>query len=219
MSRGQPCAELPGHVERFLGGQSADAAQERLECLPVHELHRDVPPAVGLADVVHAAHVGVGDRPSQPHLGDQPLHEVSAPRTACNQLERNRLSELEVFSAIDLTHRSASEQADDAVAGGEDLAGRKPRIVQWPMLRQPGAARERTAAGHRCRERGWSGRCVSAVARHAGFLLAKPLDLPLAFRGHSGPPYRLLRRERRRQRRTRISCDVAILRTRSTVEL
>jgi len=58
------------------------------------------------------------------------------------QLQRDALAELEVVGAVDLTGGAAAQQADDAVAGGEDVAGWKPRILEGVDV--GGAGRGRT---------------------------------------------------------------------------
>ena len=50
-------AELPRDLHRLVMRQATDAAQQRGQILAVHVLHRQEPPAAGLAKVVEAAHV------------------------------------------------------------------------------------------------------------------------------------------------------------------
>src|SRR5207247_1796402 len=69
----EPGADLVGDHQGLVGGQPADASQQRSGVLPVDELHRQGVDAVGLDDVVHAAHVHVRDLARQPYLGDQRL--------------------------------------------------------------------------------------------------------------------------------------------------
>ena len=59
-------AQLPCQLERLVRWQPADAPQQRREILAVDVLHREEVLAVGFADVVHAAHVRMGDLPRQP---------------------------------------------------------------------------------------------------------------------------------------------------------
>jgi hypothetical protein len=47
------------------------------------------------------------------------------------QLQRDALAELEVVGAVDLAGGAAAEEADDAIAVGEEAAGRKPRVLEW----------------------------------------------------------------------------------------
>ena len=44
------------------------------------------------------------------------------------ELQRDRLAELQVVGAVDLAHAAAAEQADDAVAAGEQGAGREAPV-------------------------------------------------------------------------------------------
>ena len=58
--RGQPRAELPGHLHGLVLRQAADPAQQRREILAVDVLHRQEVLAVHLVHVVDPADVGVG---------------------------------------------------------------------------------------------------------------------------------------------------------------
>jgi hypothetical protein len=127
---GEAGAQLPRDVERLLPRQVADATEQRGERLAVHVLHRQVVQAIGVADVVDAADVGMRHAAREPHLAGEPRRRVLAVAgVRGQQLERDRLIEPQVVGAIYLAHRAASEQADDAVAAGEDVAGREPRLV------------------------------------------------------------------------------------------
>ncbi len=55
----QPGAQLSCDLERLVGGQAADAPEQRREILAVDVFHREEVPPVHLADVVHPAHVRV----------------------------------------------------------------------------------------------------------------------------------------------------------------
>ena len=68
MGGGESRAQLARDVGGFVFGESANPAQRAREVFPVDVLHREIQEAVGLADVVHAAHVGVGDLPRGAHL-------------------------------------------------------------------------------------------------------------------------------------------------------
>ena len=119
--RGEPGAELARDLERLVRRQPADAPQQRGEVLAVHVLHREEVLAVDLADVVDAADVGMRDLARDAHLGVEALEAVllrsESPR---QELQRDRLAELQVVGAVDLAHAAAAEQADDPVALGED---------------------------------------------------------------------------------------------------
>ena len=150
--RGQAGADLPRHLERALHREPADAAQQRAELLAVDVLHREEGVAVDLVDVVDAADVRMRHLPRHPHFAVQ-LHQ---PRGIVvdfrgQELERDRLRQLEIVGAIHLAHAAAAETPDDAVAAAEQGAGRKPPVVDGVRRREPAARRgpgfQRRAAG------------------------------------------------------------------------
>ena len=105
-------------------GSRPIALQQPGEILAVDVLHRQEDAAVGLADVVDAADVAVR------HLA-RDAHLVVELRERCGslgdgrrqELQRDRLAEREVVGAVDLAHAAAADQADDAVALGQQRAG------------------------------------------------------------------------------------------------
>ena len=60
MRGGEAGADLARGVERLVGGQSADAREQRGEVFAIHVLHRDEGHPFDLADVVNAADVRMG---------------------------------------------------------------------------------------------------------------------------------------------------------------
>ena len=94
--------------------------------------------AAGFADVVHAAHVRMGDLPREPNFLVEARQPVGAMGDLLRQeLESDGLAELQVVGAIDLAHAAAAQQADDAVAAGEHRAGNELRAVERVRRRQP----------------------------------------------------------------------------------
>ncbi len=72
-----------------------------------------------------------------PHLGVEALEAARRPRRASGQeLERDRLAELQVVGAVDLAHAAAAEQPDDAVALGEHGPGREIPPIRSIRRRQ-----------------------------------------------------------------------------------
>ena len=66
--------------------QAPDAAQERGQVLPVHELHREEGVALGLVDVPDAADGRVGDLTRHAHLAEEALEPVGvAAPSACGR--------------------------------------------------------------------------------------------------------------------------------------
>ena len=74
--RGEAGAELARDLERLVRRAGARCAQQRGEVLAVHVLHREEVLALDLADVVHAADVGVRDLPRDADLGVEALEAV-----------------------------------------------------------------------------------------------------------------------------------------------
>ncbi len=128
--RSQARADLPRHLERTLRREPADAAQQRAELLAVHVLHREKGVAVDLVDVVDTADVRMRHLAGHPHFAVQ-LHQAGgiAIDFRGQELERDRLRQLEIVGAIDLTHTAASQTPDDAVAAAEQGPGRKSAVV------------------------------------------------------------------------------------------
>ena len=117
----QPLGDLARHVERLVEREAPDAPEQRREVLSVHELHREEVLPLGLSDVPHAADGRVRHLARGAHLGVEPLDAVAVGLEGGRQeLERDRLLELEVVGAVDLAHPAAAQQAHDPVAIGED---------------------------------------------------------------------------------------------------
>ena len=117
---------LTRDVERLVPGQPPDPPQQRGEVLPVDELHRQEVLALGLADVPHAADGRMRDLAGHAHLAVQSLEPLGvAFERARQELERDGLLELQVVGPVDLAHPATAEQADDAVAAGQDRPRRE----------------------------------------------------------------------------------------------
>ena len=96
--------------------------------------------AVDFADVVDAADVRVRDLPRHADFGVE-LREPAgvAVDVGRQELQRDRLAELQVVGAVDLAHAAAAQAADDAVAAAEEGAGRKAAVVDRAGAREPSA--------------------------------------------------------------------------------
>ena len=121
-----PRADLPGDLDRLFLREAPDAAQQRRQILAVHVLHRQKRAAAGVADVVGAADVAMGDRARDADF----VVELRKARGIVNEmigekLERDCLSELEVVGPVDLAHAAAPQERDNAEAAGEDRTRRK----------------------------------------------------------------------------------------------
>jgi hypothetical protein len=86
-------------------------------------------PAVGVADVVDAAHVLVGNLAGETHFV---VELRQTPRIAFQgfpkELHRDRPFRLQVVGAIDLSPPALAEATDDPVALDEDRSGLEPPL-------------------------------------------------------------------------------------------
>jgi orotate phosphoribosyltransferase len=91
--------------------ETADPPQQRRHVLAVDVLHREVRLPIGLAHVVHAAHVRVGHLPRQPHFLVKPCEPIG-PSCEClgQELQRDRLPELQILGPVHLAHAAASDE-------------------------------------------------------------------------------------------------------------
>src|SRR6185503_19287794 len=86
--------------------------------------------AVRFDDVVDPADVRMRDLAPEAHLVMEPL-EIGRVALAARRekLQRDGLAELRVVRAIDLAHAALAEDRGDAIAAGDDGAGRELRFV------------------------------------------------------------------------------------------
>ncbi|HEV2764706.1 MAG TPA: hypothetical protein VGV38_17130, partial [Pyrinomonadaceae bacterium] len=155
----QARAQLPPNLHRLVGRQPPETLQDRGQLLAAHELHRKEVLPLGLADVVDAADVSVRHLPREAHLLVEARERRAVARDALGQeLQRDRLLELQVVRAVDLAHAAATQEADDAVAPGEHRPRDEARVVnrggrgggvQGVQGRAAAAARVRAAFGGR----------------------------------------------------------------------
>ena len=129
MRRRESGAELPGDLDRLFLRKVANPAQEGRQVLAVDVLHRQEMLPVDFAGVVNPADVGVGDLARGPHLVEEALETLGLRVESWRQeLEGDRLPELEVVGPVDFPHAPPPQQADDAVAAGEHDARKEPRF-------------------------------------------------------------------------------------------
>ena len=165
MGGGESRAQLARDVGGFVFRESANPAERAREVFPVDVLHREIQEAVGLADVVDAAHVGVGDLPRGAHLVVKlsEAHRIVAERFR-QELQRDRLAEAQIVRPIHLPHPAAAEETDDPVAAVEQRAGSKAPVADRIRRGEP-AARRRFPGGRRCPSREAAGRQSGRLAR------------------------------------------------------
>jgi len=127
---GKSGAELARGLDALIGGQAADAAEERAEILAIHKLHGDVVEAFGLADVVHAADIGMRDLAGDADLIVETREDAFI--AGCDfreKLEGDGLAEGEVCGAIDFAHAAAAEESGDAVTAADNGSGEEAALV------------------------------------------------------------------------------------------
>ena len=108
--RGEPGAELPRDLDRLVRRKPPDAAQQRRQILAVDVLHREEVPPLDLADVVDAADVRMRDPPRVAHLGEKRSMQAGSDASFSRQeLQRDRLAELQVVGAVDLAHAAVAD--------------------------------------------------------------------------------------------------------------
>ena len=114
----QPGANLAGDLDSFVGGQAADAAQQRGEIFAIHVLHGEEDLVVGLPDVVNAADVGVRDAARDADFVAEALQRVLVRHGLRQELEGDGLAEAKIVGAINFSHAPTAQQRDDAIALG-----------------------------------------------------------------------------------------------------
>src|SRR6185369_12022837 len=120
VGRRQSRAELAGRLHGLAGGQSPDAQEQGSEILAVHILHGDERHPLDYTNVVNAADVGVRYQARHADFAVETLEQaLIARRLFGEELQRYRLSQGEIGSAVDFAHPAAPQQADDAIAPAE----------------------------------------------------------------------------------------------------
>jgi hypothetical protein len=109
--RGQACAKAAGDLDGFIPRQPPDAAQQRAQVFPIHMFHGEEGQPVQVADIVHAAHIGMRDLARDAHFGVQPGHHAFVVRDRLRQeFQCDQLSEFQVAGAVDFAHAAAANQ-------------------------------------------------------------------------------------------------------------
>ena len=137
---GEAGADLARDLERASSGKRPMRRSSDARSSPsTYSIDRNVC-AVDLADVVDAADVRMRHLPRHPDFGVQ-LRQARriAVDVGRQELQRDRLPELQVVGAIHLAHAAAAEPADDAVAAAEERAGREAAVVDGAGRREPAA--------------------------------------------------------------------------------
>ena len=147
VSRGQTRTELAGQLHGLVPGEVADSAKERGEVFPVHVFHREELVSVHLSHVVDAAHARMRDLPRHAHLVEEATEAIGValePRR--QELQGDRLAELEIVGPVDFSHASPAQEADNPVAPCD----RGPRDEPVALF----------AGSRRCPGRPWAAECL-----------------------------------------------------------
>ncbi len=141
----QSRAELAGGLHRLVHRQPPDAPKQRTQILAVHELHRNVMQPLRHTDVVNAAYVRVR------HLARDPHFVIKASQRAIvggrgfrQKLQRHRLAQRQVDSAVDFAHPAASQQSRHTIPPGNHGTRQKAAFIHAAGGAQ---ARHRSSAG------------------------------------------------------------------------
>jgi hypothetical protein len=109
--------------------QTADTADQRIQVFAIEVLHGNEVEAIDHADVVDPADVGVRDLAGNADFVAEPGESRFRHLGAGEEFEGDGLVEDEVEGAVDLAHAAVAEEAEDAIAAGEDCAGGEAAFV------------------------------------------------------------------------------------------
>ena len=124
-------AQLARDLHGFIGRQASDAPQQGVEVLAIHVLHRKERGTIRFADIVNPADVGVRNLARDAHLGVEAREHLLVLGGGLRQeLERHGLAQLEIVGPVHFAHAALAEESDDAVALGEDRAGRESAFLR-----------------------------------------------------------------------------------------
>ena len=126
---GEALRDLTRDLEE-LPDRQRPVRQHRVEVLPFEELHRDEVPALGLADVVDRADVGVVENRRGARLALEP-HDAVGPveRLVDDELQRDVPAEPDVLGFIDDAHAALAEHSQNAVVGDDFVRSMRQQIA------------------------------------------------------------------------------------------
>jgi hypothetical protein len=137
---GESGAHLPRKFRRFVGRQAADAPEQAGQILAVDVLHGQVRLPLDLANVVNAAHIGVGNLARNADFVVEAGQQIQIAAGRFRQeFQRHRLSEQNVIGAEDFAHSAFAQSRDDAVPTDDQ----RSRFEAMMKLLGPGGRRHR----------------------------------------------------------------------------
>src|SRR6185369_17121370 len=121
---------LTRELNRFIDGKTAYASQQRRELFTLDVFHRKEMASIRFADVVNSANVLMAHLSRDAHFTMKAGESSAvAQEIVRKKLERDGLAQLEIVSAVHLTHTAFAEQADNSISLTQDRAGNEARIV------------------------------------------------------------------------------------------
>ena len=95
---------------------------ESAQVLAFHELHGDELHTIGVAEIVDANYISMGDLMSEQKLLLKPRQDGRIRgQLRANQLQRHRTVQLPVHGLVDGTHSAFAQQLHDLVAAAENV--------------------------------------------------------------------------------------------------
>src|SRR5688500_3629557 len=110
MSSVETSANLTSELDGLVYGNTADATEQRGQCLALDVLHREEVTAVGLADVVNATNVLVTDLSGNSHFTMKARERSAiAQQMFRKKFKGDGLTEFEIVGAVDFTHSAFTQ--------------------------------------------------------------------------------------------------------------
>ena len=190
MRRGQARAELPRDLQRLIGGQPADAPQQRAKVFAVDILPSRGTSARRLRPVVDAAHVGMRNLPGRcVPLAEARQRLLIGAEGGGQELQRHGLFQRQILGAVHLAHPAAPQQRHNAVPPAQHLSRSEPPGRFSAGTAGEGGRGSRPRRGPRSRRGGRHrarGQRVALRREAAGRAEAGPLEIFPPHEGASG---------------------------------
>src|SRR5579864_2279439 len=122
----QSGADLARDFDSFVCGKPSDAADDGSKVFAINVLHREKRNAINIANIKNAANIGMRNLARNTHFGMKTGQSCGILRKGLRKkLDSHNLAKPQIFSAINLTHSTASSERNNAIAFGDDLSGNK----------------------------------------------------------------------------------------------